>query len=136
MKRTEYLRTRIESHNYYVEIGPRIMSASTSQLTQIAAESWLAVGDAAAAYDPLSSQGIKTALEMAVEGAKAILQRESRSVSRYVQAINHTFAEYLANRRLYYARERRWPDSPFWKRRWALPLDAAAAREASSSSLA
>jgi len=117
LNRTAHIQARIDSHNYFVEAGPRIVSASTCHLSQVAADSWLAVGDAAASYDPLSSQGIQTALEMAVLAASAILQTKAGAMRQYVQAVTRTFSEYLANRWFYYAKEQRWPDSPFWKRR-------------------
>ncbi|HEX8154268.1 MAG TPA: FAD-dependent monooxygenase, partial [Thermoanaerobaculia bacterium] len=49
-----------------------IAPASSHRLSPIAGEAWLAVGDAATALDPLSSQGIVKALRSATEAATAI----------------------------------------------------------------
>src|SRR2546430_17305273 len=37
---------------------PPVVSANSSRLNKVACKNWLAVGDAAMAFDPLSSQGV------------------------------------------------------------------------------
>lgn len=83
---------------------------------------WLAVGDAAASYDPLSSQGIQKALEDGIRGAEAItgaLDSDMTAMSAFATASRARFEEYLANRNHFYSQETRWADAPFWKRRRA-----------------
>jgi flavin-dependent dehydrogenase len=78
------------------------------------------VGDAAMAFDPLSSQGIYNALMSGVRAAEAIeFSRvdDHRALHRYAIGIETDFARYLAVREKYYREETRWPNSPFWKRR-------------------
>jgi len=41
-------------------------------------------------------------------------------LSGYAELIDHTFAQYLIACHDRYATERRWPDSPFWRRRHRL----------------
>lgn len=117
LKSTVHLRSRIERHNYRIEIAPRIVSANSSRLDVVAGDSWLAVGDAAAAFDPLSSQGIVTALEFGILAAETILAGEPKALKQYSERLEQMFAAYLANRNFYYSQERRWPDSTFWLRR-------------------
>jgi flavin-dependent dehydrogenase len=97
---------------------PRATDASGSALAQPAGDAWLAVGDAALAFDPLSSQGLFNAFYTALRGGQAIheaLCGEPRSVERYVERIAHIWQTYQHNVRYYYAAEQRWPSHPFWQ---------------------
>ena len=94
--------------------------APSFRLDHVAGDCWLAVGDAAAAYDPLAAQGIYKALEDGVEAAKAIaakLQDGADSIPAYAGAVIDRFEEYRTNRNHFYGLEARWPDAPFWKQR-------------------
>ncbi len=81
-------------------------------------DGWLAAGDAAACFDPLSSQGIATAVIMATRASDA-LAAPSRSVALglWSDAYRLVKAEH-DDLRIHYARsETRWPHSTFWNRR-------------------
>ena len=81
---------------------------------------WLAVGDAAASFDPLSSQGIYQALAGGLEAGSAIaewLDGDTTGLNSYAGAVQSRFDEYLANRSYLYGLERRWENAPFWTRR-------------------
>jgi flavin-dependent dehydrogenase len=98
---------------------PTLRSANSEMPEKIAGDHWVAVGDAAAAYDPLSSQGISTGLQMAVRVAEIIACRKS-SIRRdgfrqYEEDYRQSFIQYLQQRQSYYASVRRWPESDFWK---------------------
>jgi flavin-dependent dehydrogenase len=85
---------------------------------------WLAVGDAAAAFDPLSSQGICRTLRWGVRAAATIdaCLRGSRTALReYAAAVSHEADVYLTKRSSYYGSERRWREYPFWNRRHRHP---------------
>ncbi len=99
---------------------PVVVAAHSSRSRFAAGANWLAVGDAAVAYDPLSSQGIYRALQSGLRSADAIrryLDGDRAALQEYASSIEHEFAEYLRLRRQYYSYVRRWPDSTFWKRR-------------------
>ena len=101
--------------------GPlTVRSAVSHCLDRIAGDGWLAVGDAACAFDPLSSAGIVTGLRSGLEAAGALvrhLQGDGAALTAYGEHIQRRFADYLTGRREQYSRETRWPDSPFWHRR-------------------
>ena len=83
-------------------------------------EGWLAVGDAAATFDPLSSQGIFKALRSGVLASYAILdyfKGNRAGLARYATLLAQEYESYLETRSEYYGRERRWPQSRFWQRR-------------------
>ena len=91
-------------------------------LDRVCGARWLAVGDAASCFDPLSAQGIYKALADGIAAAHAIaaaLATGSDLDASYQHAVQSRFTEYLANRNYFYGLERRWPDSPFWQRRHA-----------------
>ena len=99
---------------------PSTHPAGTRHLHPFAGDGWLAVGDAATCYDPLSSQGILKALRFARLAAYATadaLAGDAAAAARYAAWVRNDFEGYLAARSAVYRRERRWPDSPFWRRR-------------------
>ncbi|MET0556232.1 MAG: FAD-dependent oxidoreductase [Vicinamibacteria bacterium] len=103
-----------------LETAPCVVSAGTSRLTAVAGPAWLAVGDAAAAFDPLSSQGLETALSSALRAAEAVarhLAGDAGALPGYPSHVREIWRRYLYERARVYEQETRWPDAPFWKRR-------------------
>ena len=99
---------------------PRVVSARGGRLEPPAGEGWLATGDAALSFDPLSSQGILTALVTGLAAGEAVaaaLGGDRSAVGAYVERLDAVRAAYERNRADYYALERRWPHEPFWSRR-------------------
>ncbi len=87
---------------------------------RITGPDWLAVGDAASGYDPLSSQGIQKAMTDAVDAADAVAERLGSGAevgAAYAEKVAGRFADYLANRNHFYGQETRWADAPFWRTR-------------------
>lgn len=113
-----------------------LRTAWSSLLDPVCGRGWLAVGDAASSYDPISSQGIHKAMLDGLQAAEAIaawLAGEPRALDEYRAAIAGRFDDYLGMRNYFYERERRWPSAPFWMRRRArVTLPAAPPRHLSS----
>jgi flavin-dependent dehydrogenase len=122
LKQTIHTRSRISGFDLSAWC-PRVVSANSSRLAQTADRNWLAVGDAAIAFDPLAGQGIYKAIESGLLGAKVIKEHlsgngsTSSAIGDYVEARNRDFTQYLHLRHVFYARENRWPQSLFWQRR-------------------
>lgn len=97
---------------------PGAWPAGTSYADRIAGSHWLAVGDAAASFDPLSSQGLATAVTMGARAGDALAHpNRADAIAAWADAYAMLAAEH-ADLRAHYARlEPRWPDSPFWRRR-------------------
>ncbi len=97
--------------------------ASTSHLPKLYDRDWLAVGDAAFAYDPISSYGLSSALGGGFYAGNAIadhmLGREE-ALPTYGSVIGEAFLTYFEMLAGQYFQEQRWSDSPFWKRRHQL----------------
>ena len=84
---------------------------------------WTAVGDAAAVFDPLGSEGIYKALDDGIRGAEVIDASLRHGRDRSAEHAAHIAAntrDHLELRRQFYGLERQWPDSPFWINRIAL----------------
>jgi flavin-dependent dehydrogenase len=99
---------------------PRVARANTSRVEEFVGDGWLAVGDAAMAFDPLSSQGICRALESGGKGgevAHRCLAGDRNALEAYAIELEGIFLDYLQQRTYYYGREHRWVTSPFWRRR-------------------
>lgn len=95
-------------------------SAQSARLHPIAGERWIAVGDAALSFDPLSSQGMLTALYTGLRGGEAVvacLTGDSQPMVAFRSRLETIWETYMSNRTAYYHMERRWSDRPFWQRR-------------------
>jgi flavin-dependent dehydrogenase len=111
---------RIDEGNYSPATEPRIYPAGSARLSRITGERWLAVGDSAAAYDPLSSYGISAAIGAGYHAGSGIadfLQGDVDALPSYSRMIDRAYARYLMMNYGYYGLERRWPDEQFWRRR-------------------
>ena len=81
---------------------------------------WVAVGDAAIVFDPLSSHGIAKGVEHGMQAADAILaylDGDDVALERLSDRFSTEFTDYEQKRIGYYSTERRWPHAPFWHRR-------------------
>lgn len=81
---------------------------------------WLAIGDAAIAFDPLSSRGVFNALYTGLSGGLAIrrvLAGQPWALSHYAAQIDRIYSAYVDHLALCYQAEARWPEEPFWARR-------------------
>jgi flavin-dependent dehydrogenase len=103
-----------------LEAGLRRFAANSYRRERMTGTHWLAVGDAATAFDPLSSQGIRHALESGLRSALAIENWQAgdpTALEQYALWTRTRFDEYLRLRTMYYGQEQRWPSAAFWRRR-------------------
>jgi len=117
---TQFVRARLAGRDYVRHHGMRIVAADTSRLDRPVGEGWLAAGDAATSFDPLSSQGILTAIDLGMTAAHSLvshLSGEQDALAAYGARVETVYAAYLAHRREYYAQERRWAHQAFWRLR-------------------
>ncbi len=92
--------------------------ACSTQLDRKFGDAWLAVGDSAMSFDPLTSQGILCSLLMGHHAARTIdgwLNGHNESLLEYDKYLSIGYSKYLATRREHYAKEQRWKEAPFWK---------------------
>jgi flavin-dependent dehydrogenase len=100
--------------------APAIFSARSQCLDTCAGPGWLAAGDAAASFDPLSSQGILRALRLGKIAAFTVfdtLRGRREAIGKYRSYVSREYDHYRATKSKVYTMESRWPDAPFWARR-------------------
>ncbi len=104
--------------------------ANSQRLRDFCGDAWMAVGDAAQAYDPLSSQGMDKALQTGSHAGHMIhyaladspqdaagLGSSNPYVHQYDEQQRQLWQTYLSQRDFYYWMQPRWSDQPFWQRR-------------------
>jgi flavin-dependent dehydrogenase len=99
---------------------PAVFTAHSQHLSHIGGSGWVAAGDAAMTFDPLSSQGIRKALrsgKLASFAAADFLLHKSDTHQKYEKLAAAEYNAYLETKSEYYEMEQRWPESEFWKRR-------------------
>ena len=93
--------------------------AGGARLSAFYGEGWIACGDAAMSFDPISGQGIFAALHSGSEAAHAVhaaLDGERALLGAYARRMEEVWSIYRGRRETLYASEQRWPDRPFWSR--------------------
>lgn len=99
---------------------PKLAIASSSRLSRWSGKGWLAVGDAAMTFDPLSSEGLAKCIETGLGGGLAASQHlagEVAAVSTFAEGLSRLYSDYLETRSKVYQRVDRWPTCDFWRRR-------------------
>lgn len=104
------------------QIPPPSLLVSAGSLVRrpVAGANWIATGDAALAYDPLSGQGVLKSIETGARCAAAVaayFAGDHSALGAYDSWVQETYRAYLSERRQFYDGVQRWPSSPFWKRR-------------------
>ena len=101
-------------------VKDHVRPAWSQILSNLVGSRWVAVGDAAMSYDPLSSQGISKGLQWGIRVAESVRKRlegDRYILQIYQQEIQETFRQYLKTQRQYYQMETRWSSAKFWRRR-------------------
>lgn len=93
--------------------------ANSSKSSKITGPNWIAIGDAAISFDPLSSHGISNAIYCAKASSEAIQSHLNNDSDNSLQNCETTlieiFSAYLKHKRTLYDAEKRWATTPFWR---------------------
>ncbi|WKD30568.1 tryptophan 7-halogenase [Streptomyces xanthophaeus] len=122
--RTRHVRERLSGYDPAGSPAPRWTAAHGLRLSPPAGPGWVAAGDAAIAFDPLSSQGILTALHTGAHAGRAVdrcLAGDTGALASYASFLDGVADAYHHHHARSYAEERRWPEHPFWRRRNGWP---------------
>jgi len=101
----------------------KVMPSGTSRLDIPYGDNWIAVGDAAFSYDPISSYGITSALASGFYAGHALaskLSKEDDAMSTYRYIVENAFQAYSEKLSNHYAIEDRWKSSTYWKNRFQI----------------
>lgn len=102
--------------------APTIFAAHSQRRSEMGGRGWVAAGDAAMTFDPLSSHGILKAMrsgKLASFVAVDFLTRGIETHERYTRLALTEYDAYEQARQSFYREEQRWPSSSFWSRRHA-----------------
>ncbi|RNF83311.1 NAD(P)/FAD-dependent oxidoreductase [Montanilutibacter psychrotolerans] len=120
LQQTRRLRELFAEQGYRPSGRARGADASSTELDHAAGDRWLAVGDAAGAFDPLSAKGISNALYTGLKGAQALIAHDGGDLeapTRYAEHLHDIHRVHLGQLRSFYATQPRWAHMPFWERR-------------------
>lgn len=103
------------------------VAANSTLLDAVVGQQWVALGDAAISFDPLSSQGMFNAMANAMQLTELLVgsqlieradaQRMQQFNTMYSEQIHQVWTHYLYHKKVFYGQEQRWKDAEFWKRR-------------------
>jgi flavin-dependent dehydrogenase len=104
-----------------------VVSANSTCLDQAVGKQWVALGDAAISFDPLSSQGMFNAMANAMQLTELLtsfnfindldITKIKQFNNEYTNQIAQVWKHYLQHKNIFYSAETRWKDALFWKRR-------------------
>ena len=97
-----------------------VVSAGSLVRRPVVGANWIATGDAALAFDPLSGQGLLKSIESGSRCAAAIagyFAGDPGALKSYDSWVQETYDAYLSVRGKFYGAVPHWPNSQFWKRR-------------------
>lgn len=96
----------------------QVVSAKSSIRKAISGDGWLAIGEAAATYDPITGWGVVSALEKGIMAAELLIKKGISQAGKYYDEYEKArFEKYLHTRKTIYAQEQRWLGAPFWANR-------------------
>jgi len=101
----------------------KVMPSGTSRLDIPYGDDWIAVGDAAYSYDPISSYGITSALASGFYAGHALacnLSNQDDAMLTYRYILENAFQEYMRKLSNHYTLENRWKDSAYWANRFQI----------------
>lgn len=87
----------IRCHGYQRRSEPAVVPANGARLPRPLGDGWLAVGDAACAYDPLSGHGVIAAMDsarLAALSVTAFVKGDRRALARYANTLAAGYARY------------------------------------------
>jgi 2-polyprenyl-6-methoxyphenol hydroxylase-like FAD-dependent oxidoreductase len=93
-------------------------SAESARLDNMSGKGWLAIGDAAMSFDPLSSHGLCSAIEQAVDSAERLsIHGHEAALVEFDAMRKELFGKYQAQRLAFYQSVRRFSGQEFWRNR-------------------
>jgi flavin-dependent dehydrogenase len=105
---------------------PHVSDATLYTARRFAGRRFLLLGDAGLFIDPLSSEGVQTAMASAITSAaviNTILKSSAaaeNAIAFYQEAQDNAYSTHYRQSVEYYDQEGRWADSTFWRKRQGL----------------
>ncbi|GGX39005.1 hypothetical protein GCM10007385_02420 [Tateyamaria omphalii] len=116
-QQTKAISAYLSDYGYKISGKTKRITANSSWIAPAIGEGWVAIGDASAAFDPLSSHGMTTALWSAIQAADAFVAKDRSRMFAYADNLAKGVEDYRTALHRVYASEKRWANCPFWARR-------------------
>lgn len=113
---TQHISKLLDGHDYTFVDLPQLTSAHSGRLDHFIGDGWLAIGDAAMSFDPLSGQGILKSMQSGIKAAEVVAKNRD-ALFGYAKWCADHWAGFVSNRHKVYSTEARWRCQPFWKKR-------------------
>lgn len=125
LQQTRFVKERIAGFNpAAINLWSRSAHTHISNIAH--SRNFIAIGDAMASFDPISSMGIGFAISSACNAAAVVMlelnESDANRIAVYQADVNRIFNNYLQQQKKVYQQEKRWPESGFWKRRTATSI--------------
>ncbi|WPU92811.1 lysine-epsilon-oxidase maturase LodB [Mucilaginibacter sabulilitoris] len=120
LQQTKFIKKRITGFDpAAINLWSRSAHTHISNISN--SRNFIAIGDAMASFDPISSMGIGFAISSACNAAAIALlelnESDANRIAVYQADVSRIFNNYLQQQKKVYQQEKRWPESSFWKRR-------------------
>jgi flavin-dependent dehydrogenase len=105
-----------------------VRAAHSQKSGMVVGKGWVSAGDAAVAFEPVSSLGIGFSLRSGIEAARvavAAAEKDDSLAMVFEASVSGIYSDYRRRLRRIYCRERRWPTALFWVRRQSIDHYAA-----------
>ncbi len=116
---TRYIKNKVKQGAAYQ--SPWVRNAFSKLVDITPVKNYIAVGDAIASFDPISSMGIGFALSSACHASKTIIDFENSKDNTYRLDYQHNidaiYKDYQQTKNQFYTTEQRWKESEFWQQR-------------------
>jgi flavin-dependent dehydrogenase len=120
LDKTRHLKPLLAAHGYVRLELLEVVLANSARLDRPAGARWIAAGDAAGSYDPLSGHGLIAALDSGRHAAAALVSSargETGAMRGFLDLAAERYRHYQRELEANYAAQPRWSSSPFWARR-------------------
>lgn len=118
--KTVHVKESLDEYQFLTST-PWVRSASSQYTDVSGVPRFLAVGDAAAAFDPIASLGVGFSISSACNASLVIKNKlisgDESGVKQFREDIRNQFIQFESTYKYFYSKEKRWSDSLFWKRR-------------------
>jgi flavin-dependent dehydrogenase len=121
LENTELVRRCDGADSHVIGTAAAPIAAQSYCRRAVAGPDFLLAGDAACAWDPLTGQGLRRALEegraAALAAATCLVTTDADALRTYAALVRESWGGYVRRRAEVYGGERRWEPEPFWRRR-------------------
>jgi 2-polyprenyl-6-methoxyphenol hydroxylase-like FAD-dependent oxidoreductase len=116
-RQSRHLAALLDKHGYTFDHDIELTSAHSGRLEHFSGHGWLAIGDAAMSFDPITGHGLLKAMQSARQVVEVVRSSDPGRQAAFDLQNEQLWQHFRHEHKICYAQERRWPTSPFWRSR-------------------